>query len=334
MVLLAVAAFFPAVAGAEVLPVNEYDISLSGQTQIGPSPGGVGLGDEMSYVLTLSNRSGVAVPAGGAIITASVNRSGQRNASRIASTGLNGGGFSINNGGDCAVGNVGRAIRCVNSVEIAPGAGIELEIYYTHVQDEDAQLVFFAQASLNNGAFDPVATNNAFGGAAYTFADNGTTTTTTIEPTTTTVEPTTSTTEEETTTTEEETTTTVEETTTTETPTPETTVPTTVAPTTEAPTTVTTVPTTVDPATDSTLETRAEGDSSGVLGATGTASDASPPDAEVSLEPLAPTAESGGFPLLPLAAVAVLGLLIAGATVAYYRLSDDDPPLVDIRQYH
>jgi hypothetical protein len=295
----------------------------------------------MSYLLTLSNRSGVAIPPGTVTVTASVNRSGQRNASRIVSTGLNGGGFSINSGGDCVVGNVSRVIRCVNSAEIAPGTGIELEIYYTHAQQESADLVFFAQAGLNNGAFDPVSSNNAFGGATYAFVGNGTTTTTT-EPTTTTTEPTTTTTEEETTTTLEETTTTVEptttteeETTTTETPTTETTVATTLPPTTEAPTTVTTVPTTIDPATATTLETRAEGDSSGVLGATGTAEDVSPPDAAVALEPLAPSVdEGGGFPLLPLAAVAVLGLLIAGATVAYYRLSEDDPPLVDIRQYH
>ncbi len=339
MLLLALGGFIPAAVGADIVPADEYDLGLSGQTRIGPNPDGIGLEDEMSYVLTLSNRSDVAVPAGAAAITASVNRAGQRNPSRITSTGLNGGGFLVNNGGDCVVGNVARSIRCVNSVEIAPGDGIELEIFYTHAQSESAQLVFFAQASLNNGAFDPVASNNAFGGGAYAFADdNGTTTTTepttttTTEPTTTTTEPTTtteSTIDEDTTTTEEETTTTEEETTTTETPTTETTVP----PTTEAPTTVTIAPTTVDPATDVTVEARADGDSAGVLGATGTA-DANPPEAAVALEPLAPAAEDGGFPLLLLAGVAVLGLLIAGATLAYYRLSHDDPPLVDIRRYH
>lgn len=341
-VLLALSALFPVAAGADVLPNIEYDLELSGQTRIGPNPDGVTLSDELSYVLTLSNRGAVPIPAGAAAVTASVNRSGQRNASRITSTGLNGSGFSVNSGGNCSVGATARTIRCLNTTEIAPGSGIELEIFYTHAQQESSQLVFFAQADVVDGSFDPVPGNNAFGGSAYTFAGNATTTTTT-EPTTTTTEPTTTTTEEETTTTETtvaETTTTVEETTTTEAetttepPTTETTVATTAVPTTEAATTVTTVPPSTDPAsTDVTLQAMAEDDTSGVLGATGTA-DAGLPEADLAIEPLAPATQEGGFPLLPLVAVALLALLVAGATLVYYRLSDEDPPLVDIRQYH
>lgn len=340
VLLLALSALFPAVSAAQVLPNTEFDLDLSGQTRIGPDQGGISLTDELSYVLFLSNRSGEPVPAGAAAITASVNRSGSRNASRITSTGLNGSGFAINGGGNCAVGNTARTIRCVTTTEIPPGGTLELEIYYTHAQVEQTQLVFLAQATIADGiSFDPVPGNNAFGGGSYTFSGA---TTTTTEPTTTTTEPTTTTTEastttestvEETTTTEASTTTesTVEDTSTTET----TVAATTTVPATTAQTTATTVaPATVPQSSSAvTLQAMADDEESGVLGATGTAEDG-PPDAEVAIEPLAPVAEDGGFPLLPLMAVALLALLVAGATVAYYRFSEEDPPLVDIRQFN
>ncbi|MEM7323536.1 MAG: hypothetical protein AAF531_10660 [Actinomycetota bacterium] len=326
-------------AAADVVP-DAYELSLSGRTNSGPNPDGIGTEDEIGYTLVLSNRGGTAVPAGAAVITAAVDRTNQRS-SRIQVTDLDGSGFGVNGSTSCQEGVTTRTVSCLNATEIPPGAAIELTVSYRHAQTEtpDTRLSFFAQAGVVEG-FDPIPGNNGFGGSAYFFAGGATTTTepttTTTEAPTTTEEPTTtteaSTTTEEPTTTTAGTTTTEEETTTTEkTEAPATTE---ASATTAAPTTEQTLPpSTLQAASSVTLQARSDDGSSGVLGATGTA-DAGPPEAEVTLEPLAPATTDSGAGVLPFLLIGLGAVGVStGAAVAYRRYTNPDPPLVDIRQY-
>lgn len=332
--------FAPA-APAVVLPPGVFDLQLSGSVGVPPDPAGVTTGYEMSHNLTLINRSEIEVPAGVAAISMSVPRAGVRNDSQIVVTGLTSSGFS-SGGGNCFIGATTRSVVCTTTEAISPGGTAQLTIRYRHRQEENRDLSFFAQALVIDGvSIDPNAGNNSYGGPTYSFAGS---TTTTTEPTTTTTEPTTTTTEEPTTTTEEPTTTTEESTTTIEETTTtleETTTTEEATTTTEPPTTVTAAPETSPPTTAGTTTTAAatllatsDDEQSGVLGATGTA-DTDPPAGDEALLPLSPEAEDdGGLPLLPLLAIVILALLIAGGTLAYYRFWEDEPPLVDIRQYH
>ncbi|MEM7274308.1 MAG: hypothetical protein AAF547_14590 [Actinomycetota bacterium] len=325
-------------AGAAVLPVPEVDVQLTAQVRSGPPAEGVTLADELRYRMTVVNGGEQTIPVGGVLVIAGVNH-GAGGRSQIDVTALNGGSFGTG-AAACSVG-VRSGVQCLNNTPIAPGQSIRLTMAYRHTVVEVDSVAFVATVGTTEGAVvDTTPGNNVFNGGGYRFVGQQPTTTTTVEETTTTLEETT-TTVEETTTTLEETTTTVEETTTTEEEPTTTTVvqttteapATTAPPTTAAPTTATTAP---PPTTAEVLpnpETRVDpANESDVLAATGDAGDGV--DQGQALGPTAQEPAGSSRNLLFGLGLAALALGLAGAGAVYYLYyREDDPPLVDIRQY-
>ena len=338
-------------AAAVAVPVVTLgDAQLGGQAGQGPPAGGVTVGDRLNYILTVTNSGSGTIPAGAVQLRALVNQTpGGSPVVDVAS--LAGAAFGIG-GPTCSTG-ARTELRCTVSTALNPGQNVQLNVTYSHVNEEAGRLSFGASVLvLSEQLVDINPGNNAFSGAQYGFA---TTTTTTVPDTTTTVPEVTTTTEaettttveevtpptevEETTTTEAETTTTVEETTTTEAEAPTTTVapattlpPTTPPPTTLAPAAEENATTTIElvPSVEDGVDAVSD---SGVLGATGEAADGS-----VSPEAVAaPVVADDGGSRTGLVILIGLGTLVVGALVGgliyflYYR--EDEEPLVDIRQY-
>ncbi len=332
-------------SSAVVAEVVEADVRVTGSVEEGPPGGGISTNDEMRYRVTIENRGPDDIPARSILLTASVERAGGGLAT-IEVSRFNGPLIPAP-GGDCGVGRR-QIILCTNSQEIRADRDITLVFANRHPAAEAGQLSFGVTVAPRDERYtDSSGGNNGFRGPTYVFADQPTTTTTTMPTTTTTIETTTvpsdSTTtvdpnEPTTTVDPNETTTTVAETTTTL-ATTTTTVPTTttLATTTTLPTTTTTMaPTTLDVTTsidvmadeDATLPSQG---SSSVLGASDQTED---PTSDADEVVLGPTAQDDrGPPYLLLVGIFAVLLLMGGVGLALYAHYNRPPPLVDIRQY-
>lgn len=312
------------------------DVRLQGLVEQRPDGGGISTGSEIGYRITIENNGPDAVPAQAISLVMFVNRSDSPDMATMEVSRFSSRGLQEIPGNACGQGRH-QVIRCTNRSAIEPNGSITVELAHRHPASIAGQLSFFAEVSPRNLSYiDGSDNNNAFGGPGYRFANQPTTTTTAAPSTTTTTTPS-STTEDSSTSSSDSTDSSTSSTAS------STTAPSTTTSTTS--TTVTTTTSTTTPSTTSTTEATttsieltdsdatlvpADSTDSSVLGAVGTAEE---PGEQVALGPQ--DEDGGGPPYLLIGALAAALVLLGGVGLAAYSYYyNQDPPLVDIRQYH